>query len=251
MIQLVDLPPEPPPDADLLDPETNLAGPTATAEAAVHRARIPGYNLATVTARARGEDTVSPKTGMVSGVSTTVRTGDFPLAPLPPADGGLEWGSVVHAALAAAGSGAEGDSFARIARDLLVEYERPTDSHGHPAELEALLTLVASVRESDVWARAMASKERYTEMPFAVNRSGESGPPEVLEGVIDLVFKEGNRWIVADYKTDVGRDPAFRHRLRSYRAQVDLYATCWEEITGNKTGERILIFPAQGRTESW
>ena len=107
----------------------------------------------------------------------------------------------------------------------------------------------------------MASSERHTEVPFAVNRGAARGngtaaqrdapAPEVLEGVIDLVFKDGNRWVVADYKTDSGDDPDFVERVGQYRAQVDLYAECWEQLTGEVVGERVLLFTAQGRTESW
>ena len=71
------------------------------------------------------------------------------------------------------------------------------------------------------------------------------------EGVIDLAFREGDHWVVADYKTDSGDDPDFEERSGRYRAQVDLYAECWEELTGEAVGERVLVYTAQGRTESW
>ena len=126
-----------------------------------------------------------------------------------------------------------------------------TSVRGTPTELEALLALVESVRGSDVWARAMASRERHSEIPFAVSRNDAGERPEVIEGVIDLVFSEGNHWVVADYKTDSGDDPGFVERVGRYRAQVDLYAECWERLTGEEVGERVLVFIAQGRTESW
>ena len=122
---------------------------------------------------------------------------------------------------------------------------------GAPTELEALLALVESVSRSDIWARAMASSERHREIPFAVSRNGAGGRPGVIEGVIDLVFKDGDHWVVADYKTDSGDDPGFPGRTGQYRAQVDLYAECWEQLTGEVVGERVLVYTAQGRTESW
>ena len=73
----------------------------------------------------------------------------------------------------------------------------------------------------------------------------------MLEGVIDLVFRENGHWVVADYKTDSGEDPEFEGRVRRYRAQVDLYAECWERVTGEVVGERVLVFTAQGRVEGW
>ena len=40
-------------------------------------------------------------------------------------------------------------------------------------------------------------------------------------------------------------------RLAVYRAQVDLYAESWEELTGEPVKERVLYLTARDRTESW
>ncbi len=80
----------------------------------------------------------------------------------------------------------------------------------------------------------------------------EEGPRRaVLEGVIDLAFREQGGWVIADYKTDVGTDPAFRTRLEAYRRQVDLYAEAWARLTGEPVKERVLYFTSQGRVEAW
>jgi ATP-dependent exoDNAse (exonuclease V) beta subunit len=76
-------------------------------------------------------------------------------------------------------------------------------------------------------------------------------PPILLEGVIDLAFRESDGWVVADYKTDVGTDPEFAARQRSYRRQVELYADAWAKLTGDPVKERVILFTAQGRTERW
>ena len=255
--EVVELPLGDPPEADMLDPETDLAAPVAAVAEAVERTRTPTYRVDTVTARAKGGAGDTP----VTPDPHPIRTDAFARPPLRPASGGFEWGSVVHAVLSAAGEGTHGEALVQLARDLLIEFERPVDAAGAPTELEVLLALVDSVRGSGIWARAMASRERHTEIPFAVNRGAARGngaaaerdapAPEVLEGVIDLVFKDGNRWVVADYKTDSGDDPDFVERVGQYRAQVDLYAECWEQLTGEVVGERVLLFTAQGRTESW
>jgi ATP-dependent helicase/nuclease subunit A len=70
--------------------------------------------------------------------------------------------------------------------------------------------------------------------------------PVVLEGVIDLAFLEGGKWVIADYKTDVGTDPEFAARSASYRRQVDLYAEAWSRLTGESIKERVLFFTAHG-----
>ena len=79
----------------------------------------------------------------------------------------------------------------------------------------------------------------------------ENTPVSVLEGVIDLAFRERGGWVVADYKTDVGTDPDFTAREAAYRRQVDLYANAWAQLTGEPVKERVLFFTAQDRIEQW
>jgi ATP-dependent helicase/nuclease subunit A len=73
----------------------------------------------------------------------------------------------------------------------------------------------------------------------------------VLEGVIDLAFRERGGWVIADYKTDIGTDPDFPVREAAYRRQVDLYAEAWGRLTGEPVKERVLFFTAQDRIEQW
>ena len=99
----------------------------------------------------------------------------------------------------------------------------------------------------------MGAGERHTEVPFAVNVGAGPGRGEVIEGVIDLVFKEeGDRWVVADYKTDGGDDPGLQGQDRAVpQSGRSLRMECWEQLTGEDVAERALVFTAQGRTESW
>ena len=76
-------------------------------------------------------------------------------------------------------------------------------------------------------------------------------PQRVLEGVIDLAFREPDGWVIADYKTDVGTDPEFASREAAYRRQVELYAEAWARLSGEPVKERVLFFTTQGRVESW
>ncbi|MDE2794018.1 MAG: UvrD-helicase domain-containing protein [Gemmatimonadota bacterium] len=241
--RVVELPREDPPVPDVLDAGTDMAGALEAMVAAAERTRVATYRLETVTGRVRGAGGV-----VAAPPDPSIHVEDFAEPTLRPTSGGFEWGSVVHAVLAAVGEGMRGEPLAQLARDLLIEFERPVDSTGAPTELQALVALVDAVRGSAVWRRAMESDERYTEVPFAVNFGGER---EVLEGVIDLVFRENGHWVVADYKTDSGEDPEFEERVGRYRAQVDLYGECWERLTGEVVGERVLVFTAQGRVEGW
>jgi ATP-dependent helicase/nuclease subunit A len=84
-----------------------------------------------------------------------------------------------------------------------------------------------------------------------VSDSGAAAKRTVLEGIIDLAFREPDGWVIADYKTDVGTDPDFAERSKAYRRQVDLYADAWSHLTGERVKERVLFYTAQRRIESW
>ncbi|MXW10183.1 MAG: AAA family ATPase, partial [Gammaproteobacteria bacterium] len=165
---------------------------------------------------------------------------------------GYAWGSAVHGTLAAAAQGVEGEALEFVARALLVEHERPLDERGAPAELDELMSLVERVRASDLWRRAERVEVRQPEVPFAVERRAENGGiPRLVEGVIDLAFREADGWVIVDYKTDVGDDPDFPVRRRTYRRQVDLYAECWEQVTGEPVKEKALLFTTMEEEERW
>jgi ATP-dependent exoDNAse (exonuclease V) beta subunit len=52
----------------------------------------------------------------------------------------------------------------------------------------------------------------------------------LLEGVIDLAFRDGNQWIIVDFKTD----EEFR-RTANYGRQVRLYSAAVRAATGQMT----------------
>ena len=165
---------------------------------------------------------------------------------------GYAWGSAVHGTLAAAAQGVEGEALEFVARALLVEHERPLDERGAPAELVELMSMVGRVRASELWRRAERADMRQPEVPFAVELPAENGGiPRLVEGVIDLAFREADGWVIVDYKTDVGDDPDFPARRRTYRRQVDLYAECWEQVTGEPVKEKALLFTTMEKEERW
>ena len=280
------------PQPEALDADTDLAQAVKAAEAAVQGASAPTYQLTTATRLARSEDLPRPSdstesqddsgdgrsvsgdgrndTKSVSEIvdSSSADNGGRPAGPRwkkrgSSRPGGYEWGSIVHKMLAAVEAGEGPDRLKARARNLLRANDHELDAHEDPRQLDELVAHVNDVRHLEVWARARASRERYTEVPFAVdrsNRSDRSGPsgnergddqPHVWEGVIDLIFREAGGWVVADYKTDTGTDPEYASRVARYKKQVDIYAECWEEITGEAVVERMLVFTAQQRVESW
>jgi ATP-dependent exoDNAse (exonuclease V) beta subunit len=110
----------------------------------------------------------------------------------------------------------------------------------------------------------MASSRLLVEVPFALPGSllldlegAEGGPPapeelpDVVEGVVDLAFREPDGWVIADYKTDLGDSLTAPRRRAGYRRQVDLYAACWERLTGERVKEKVLFFTRSGTELTW
>jgi ATP-dependent helicase/nuclease subunit A len=222
---------------------------------------VSGDELARQTARLDGIR-AALKVGSYVGASVTaLAKGEEAFVPAGPATKGargVSWGTAVHRALELGAGGMADAELRRACREILVEVER-VDEKGEPAEVEALVELVKTVVGSELWRRARRAPVRHLEVPFLVAFRGEEArlleaviPPDaaateavrLVEGVIDLAFlEEGRGWVIADYKTDVFPSEAARsERTAAYRRQVDLYALCWERITGAKVAERQLYF---------
>ena len=69
----------------------------------------------------------------------------------------------------------------------------------------------------------------------------------ILRGVIDLVFREANGWVVVDYKTDARGDSELPQLVEHYRPQVEAYCHFWQSAVGEPVVERGLYFTHTGR----
>ena len=206
-----------------------------------------GYAVVTATALAK------EAAGGRSGPAGRNGEGGVPLpamAPLPdPRDGpdpafrGLSWGIAVHGTLEAAARGVTGEELRRVARGALLNAERPV-VEGEPAELDELVALVERVLASAVWDRARSAERVLSEVPFAFREQTDGGA-RIMEGVVDLAFREDGEWVIVDYKTDVGTDPGFPERRRAYRRQVEHYARAWQAMTSDPVKERVLLYTAR------
>ncbi len=241
----------------------SLPPPTTPEEIAEAIARIeaeraaraaPGYHAAPVT------DRVKPKALEV----VPAFTGEYIRGRGP------DWGRALHGALEAAMRGVRGERLRRVVRDLLIASERPTDADGEPEELDEAIGVIEGVQRSELWTRAREASNRLAEVPFAlaleaseyaaieaaargvpVSEVNISAPLQLIEGVIDLVFRDGDGWTIVDYKTDAGGLGVEEERLVKYRAQVGLYAEAWHRLTGEPVHERAILFTATGEVERW
>ncbi|MEI8345470.1 MAG: 3'-5' exonuclease, partial [Candidatus Omnitrophota bacterium] len=140
--------------------------------------------------------------------------------------GGLSWGSAVHKALEMCGKGRR-DDLETLGQDILEGEGRSKD------DLVKLLQAVDRVIKGDMWKRMLKAKEKYFEVPFSAMMDDT-----VVMGVIDLIFKEGDGWVLVDYKTDdFEKDP---RKKEAYQNQLNIYAELWEKTTGERGKEKIL-----------
>jgi len=139
---------------------------------------------------------------------------------------GAEWGRLVHRALEAWGRG-KLESLSELTKIWITELGRDKD------DIKRLIKTVDTFSKTDLGKRIEASKEKYFEMPFAIQEDNT-----VVYGVIDVIFKEKDGWVIVDYKTDdFESDPK---RKEIYVAQLAKYGECWEKMTQEKTVEKIL-----------
>lgn len=141
---------------------------------------------------------------------------------------GTSWGRVLHRLFEALLRDESLD--VRLYADNLLK-----DEERDPVEVSEVLRVVEAVRASSLWARVKAADERYVEIPFALTvPRREVGLDEdgdtLLHGTIDLVFREGERWYIVDYKSD-STEGRLDQLVEYYRPQVEHYAKFWSTVT--------------------
>lgn len=102
---------------------------------------------------------------------------------------------------------------------------------------------------------AMKEGNLYKERQFVmgmkaneINKSFHSEELILVQGVIDVYFKEENQWILLDYKTD-DVDKRYGEEIlkKRYQVQMDYYQKALEQLTGIRVGERIIYSFALGK----
>lgn len=145
---------------------------------------------------------------------------------------GMSWGRIVHKAVELVSRGGY-DKLRILGRSWIEEEGREI------GELEKLIGLVDGFMRSSLLERIQIASRKYFEVPFALeDDEGDGSGGSIVYGVIDLVFEEGDAWVIVDYKTDdFERD---EERKRAYQRQVDMYGKYWERISGEKVKQSFL-----------
>ena len=188
--------------------------------------------------------TLARATYAVKAVTEIAHDESAPLRVHERAGGGAAFGRVVHRLLEAIMRDPELDL--TIHTDFLLR-----DEGLSVGDRDAVTRLVENARSDELWNRALRSKERLVEVPFALiiprdDLGMTCGPGETLvQGVMDLVFWDQGGWVIVDYKSDVvGEDlPGL---ISYYSPQLRHYRQYWESLTG-QSARAALFFLETGR----
>jgi ATP-dependent exoDNAse (exonuclease V) beta subunit len=114
---------------------------------------------------------------------------------------------------------------------------------GIPDAADEVLEMARACLDSPVVARALAADELWREVPYT--RRVTDG---YATGRIDLVFREGDELVAADWKSDAVGPAGVEAASESHRAQAVAYAEALEAATGTRPNEVVFVFP-RARTE--
>jgi ATP-dependent helicase/nuclease subunit A len=97
--------------------------------------------------------------------------------------------------------------------------------------------IVREAINSPILQRVIKSGSYQKEVPFTFKNNGT-----IFEGVMDVVFKEGDGLVVLDFKTDlVGKDD-LNLKVDHYKPQARVYSDAIKTIFGLAPKEVILFF---------
>ena len=116
-------------------------------------------------------------------------------------------------------------------RDRMVEEQVFTPEEGSWIRPAAAAKFFAS----EIGQRMLASPEVHREWDFNLYRKDRG---MILQGMIDCAFREGDGWILLDYKTDRIRDE--QDFAEEYRPQLEWYAAALRDLTGKPVRESWL-----------
>jgi ATP-dependent exoDNAse (exonuclease V) beta subunit len=101
---------------------------------------------------------------------------------------------------------------------------------------DVVTALVRSALGAEVIDRA-AARPHWRETYVGTTVDGQ-----VMEGVVDLLYRDDDGLVVVDYKTDAVPATAIPSRVEFYRPQMTVYATAIEAAAGEPVVRCVLLF---------
>ena len=150
---------------------------------------------------------------------------------------GADYGSLIHLLFDEAVRG--------VLPDRAEDRERYVQAQALEAGLsgEVVDDAVAAVerfRTSLLWERIQRADTCYTEVSVGV-LDADGDLPCVVEGQIDLVYRDEGGWHVVDYKTDPASTQAEEDALYvKYGPQLEAYRECWQRLAGEPVADAKL-----------
>jgi ATP-dependent helicase/nuclease subunit A len=108
-----------------------------------------------------------------------------------------------------------------------------------PEATDLVIDMARRCLDSDIVQRAIATADVHREVPFVVEEDGK-----VLIGRLDLVFRDGARAMVVDYKTDLVRSGGETTAAEAHRRQADVYKRPVSQAFGQSSV--VLLFARTG-----
>ena len=152
--------------------------------------------------------------------------------------GGTDFGSLVHAILA---------RLEPPKPERLESLREEGVAHARALKLSeedvdhAMGLIRDSMGTGRILARAAAASKRRRELPFVFELEGR-----VIRGFIDLVFEEGGKLVVVDFKTDNVAAGEAEDKASFYENQGAAYVMGLEAATGLEAGELVFSFLRPG-----
>jgi ATP-dependent exoDNAse (exonuclease V) beta subunit len=97
--------------------------------------------------------------------------------------------------------------------------------------------MVKEALNSPILQRVIKSGNYQKEVPFTYKDNGT-----IFEGVMDVVFKEGDSLAVLDFKTDLIKKDDLNSKIEHYKPQAQVYSDAIKTIFGKPPREVILFF---------
>jgi ATP-dependent helicase/nuclease subunit A len=197
-------------------------------DALIEKAHQPGFDLLSATTLAHAEgDTHSDDLQQI----TLEGRQEFRD---PVSEDGRPYGILVHGIL-------EHLDFARGVQDdnYLIEVAQALGGELGTSEAD-VARAIDDIRQAlghPLLKRAAEADHVVKEMPLTLCVE-DSYPRKIVEGIVDLVFVEGDRAVVIDYKTDASPND---EALRAYRQQVGLYLRAIAEATGMQVEGHLFL----------
>ncbi|NMD43771.1 MAG: hypothetical protein GYA86_10770, partial [Firmicutes bacterium] len=174
--------------------------------------------------------------GEIAAGSTAASLDGEPAAVVP--GGGIAFGSAFHDIM-------EQVELENPAPGRLAGLADRTAGHWGIGDSGELIRLVRATLEHPLIARARQARLLLRELPFIYELDDL-----LVEGIIDLLFQEGEGLVIVDYKTDLVTPDELERRWAGYRRQGMVYALAMAGITGLPVREISFLFVREGLVKS-